>query len=99
MFVHPISIHLIPDIVALCPSHPPPTCRCLSSFLPSAQGAEDALSCGAVGVCTTLLASSHAETVVEAARTLGFLCSHESGKHEALFDVGQVIEREEGSGD
>ena len=56
----------------------------------SAQGAEDALSCGAVGVCTTLLASVHAETVVEAARTLGFLCSHESGKHEALFDVGQV---------
>ena len=41
-------------------------------------------------MCTALLASSHAETVVEAARTLGFLCCHESGKHEALFDVGQV---------
>ena len=65
----------------------PPLLRSIHNIAGSPQGADDALSCGAVSVCTTLLASSHSETVVEAARTLGFLCSHESGKHEALFDV------------
>ena len=39
-------------------------------------------------MCVSLLSSSHPETVVNAARTLGFLCSHESGKEEALYYDG-----------
>ena len=65
----------------------PPLLRSIHNIAGSPQGADDALACGAVAVCSALLASEHSGTAAEAARTLGFLCAHESGKHEALFDV------------
>ena len=62
--------------------------KALHNIASSPQGSEDALASGAVSVCAALLTSAHPETVVNAARTLGFLCSHESGKEEALYYDG-----------
>ena len=64
--------------------------KALHNIASSPAGSEDALASGAVSVCAALLSSSHPETVVNAARTLGFLCSHESGKEEALYYDGTL---------
>ena len=53
--------------------------RAIHNIASCPDGADDALRYGAVAVCTKLLKSEHPETVVDASRTLGFLCCHESG--------------------
>ena len=60
----------------------------LHNIASSPQGSEDALASGAVSVCASLLMSNDPATVLNAARTLGFLCSHDLGKEEALYYDG-----------
>mmetsp|Transcript_25634 Transcript_25634/g.24493 ORF Transcript_25634/g.24493 Transcript_25634/m.24493 type:complete len:383 (-) Transcript_25634:49-1197(-) len=72
--------------------------RALHNIASSPQGSEDALASGAVTVCASLLTNPHPDAIINAARTLGFLCSHEAGKDEALYYVDSNIDYGQGTG-